>query len=126
MWSETIRTVDQMEFMIFPRILALAERAWHKASWEDTNNEDKFSSIDKDWKIFATVVAKHELPRLEKLGIKYRIPPPGIRSRKTFKLSHKYGHLIIPMQLIFTFIHTHFYYLAMLSTVTCCLSLGLV
>jgi len=84
MWSETIRTADQMDFMLFPRLLALAERAWHKASWEDDN---KMENIDKDWKSFATFVVKHELRRLEKLGIKYRIPLPGIRS-KNLKTSY--------------------------------------
>ena len=31
-WTETIRTDDQYYEMVFPRILAVAERAWHRAT----------------------------------------------------------------------------------------------
>ena len=34
LWSETVRKSEQLDDMIFPRLLALAERAWHKSSWE--------------------------------------------------------------------------------------------
>ena len=30
LWSETVRNPSQLHYMIFPRMLALAERAWHK------------------------------------------------------------------------------------------------
>lgn len=30
LWSEVVRTKSHLHYMIFPRILAFAERAWHK------------------------------------------------------------------------------------------------
>ena len=33
LWSETIRTDANVEYMLFPRLLALAERAWSPATW---------------------------------------------------------------------------------------------
>ena len=33
-WSETVRTDEQWECMLFPRIFAVAERGWHAAQWE--------------------------------------------------------------------------------------------
>ena len=33
-WSETVRTDEQWECMLFPRLFAVAERAWHVAEWE--------------------------------------------------------------------------------------------
>ncbi|MFN3129805.1 family 20 glycosylhydrolase, partial [Roseibium sp.] len=33
-WSETVRTETQHQEMTFPRVLAVAERAWHRGSWE--------------------------------------------------------------------------------------------
>ena len=33
-WSEVIRTPEQLEYMLFPRLAAFAERAWHQAQWE--------------------------------------------------------------------------------------------
>ena len=76
LWSETIRTRDQLEYMLFPRLLALAERAWHKAPWESTKDEqDKLS----DWSKFANTVGYQELRLLDKYDIAYRIPLPGAR-----------------------------------------------
>nr|WP_291612279.1 family 20 glycosylhydrolase [Colwellia sp.] len=34
LWSETVRSDEQAEYMIYPRLLALAERACHQASWQ--------------------------------------------------------------------------------------------
>ena len=50
-WTETIRTAAQLEQMIYPRLLALAERAWHKADWELNNNQSKRLT---DWHSFAS------------------------------------------------------------------------
>ena len=33
-WSETVRTDEQWECMLFPRLFAVAERGWHAAEWE--------------------------------------------------------------------------------------------
>ena len=32
-WSEVMRSDAQFEYMAYPRLLALAERAWHRAGW---------------------------------------------------------------------------------------------
>ncbi|KAL8595484.1 hypothetical protein ACOMHN_000693 [Nucella lapillus] len=78
LWSETVRTRDQADSQLFPRVLALAERAWHYAPWERTNNVTlRKQLMTQDWYSFARAVGLRELPRLDRLGIKYRIPPPG-------------------------------------------------
>ncbi|KAH3867023.1 hypothetical protein DPMN_030148 [Dreissena polymorpha] len=63
-----------MDYMIFPRILALAERAWHKAPFEETG-----VSSQSDWLTFAKALGEKEFRRLEANGVQYRIPPPGAR-----------------------------------------------
>lgn len=81
LWTETVRNPDQMFAMIFPRLLALAERAWHKASWEDITDRKKRDEMMKaDWVKFACALGNRELVRLDKMGVKYRVPPPGARS----------------------------------------------
>ena len=81
LWTETVRNPDQMFAMIFPRLLALAERAWHKASWEDISDSKKRNETMKaDWIRFAGALGNRELVRLDKMGIQYRVPPPGARS----------------------------------------------
>ncbi|KAH3883994.1 hypothetical protein DPMN_007964 [Dreissena polymorpha] len=63
-----------MDNMIFPRILALAERAWHKAPFEETG-----ASSQNDWLTFAKALGEKEFKRLELKSVQYRIPPPGAR-----------------------------------------------
>jgi hexosaminidase len=80
LWSETVRNSAEAQYMIFPRLLALAERAWHKAPWESVKDkaareEQKLS----DWMTFANTLGHKELARLDKYGIAYRVPPPGAR-----------------------------------------------
>jgi len=58
--------------MLFPRMLALAERAWHKEQWENTTVEP-----NRDWERFSNQLGYRELPRLDKAGVKYRVPLPG-------------------------------------------------
>ncbi|KAK3103352.1 hypothetical protein FSP39_018661 [Pinctada imbricata] len=80
LWTELVRTADQMDAMIFPRLIALAERAWHKASWESVKDEKSQQLLMKaDWCKFANTLGYKELRRLDKLGITYHIPPPGAK-----------------------------------------------
>uniref|UniRef100_A0A0B7ACD8 beta-N-acetylhexosaminidase n=1 Tax=Arion vulgaris TaxID=1028688 RepID=A0A0B7ACD8_9EUPU len=78
-WTELIRTPEQFHSMIFPRLIALAERAWHKAPWEDMEISMRHSSLESDWSSFAHTLGHKELKRLEALNVPYHIPPPGAR-----------------------------------------------
>mmetsp|Transcript_44497 Transcript_44497/g.87284 ORF Transcript_44497/g.87284 Transcript_44497/m.87284 type:complete len:874 (+) Transcript_44497:265-2886(+) len=86
-WSETIRTDAQYYEMAFPRVLAVAERAWHRASWElDWTPGEVFNAttglvpkdeLASDYNGFVSALGCREVFKLEKLGITYRVPPPG-------------------------------------------------
>ncbi|RJX70136.1 beta-N-acetylhexosaminidase [Vibrio sinensis] len=89
LWSETVRTDEQYEYMVFPRVLAAAERAWHRADWENdykvgveysqqTQLVDK-EALNKDFNRFANILGQRELAKLEKAGIDYRLPVPGAK-----------------------------------------------
>ncbi len=94
-WSETILTDEMLEYMVFPRLLALAERAWHKAEWEvpydydgalysqdtDRFTEGMRAARDAEWARFAAILGEKELPKLDRAGIAYRIPTVGARVR---------------------------------------------
>ncbi|XP_052085034.1 chitobiase-like [Mytilus californianus] len=73
-WTELVQTTDQLEYMMFPRLIAFAERAWHHASWHETNN---VKEMERDWIEFLNYLVYKELPKLDKLNVHYRIPPPG-------------------------------------------------
>lgn len=57
-WGEWIPTVERMHWQVFPRALALAEKAWTPRA-------------DQQWEDFLPRLESH-LPRLEARGIKYR------------------------------------------------------
>ncbi|WP_031566909.1 family 20 glycosylhydrolase [Rheinheimera texasensis] len=78
-WSETIRTASQLEEMVYPRLLPIAERAWHKASWEADANSNAVKPQERDqaWQLFARTMTQKELPKLSQAGVQYYLPPVG-------------------------------------------------
>jgi hexosaminidase len=93
LWSETIRSEEQAEYMIYPRLLALAERAWHKPTWEVPYNHqgamyDQNSGVftatqkaqrEHGWQQFSNTLGQKEFPKLDKTGIFYRVPTVGAK-----------------------------------------------
>ncbi|XP_052781398.1 beta-hexosaminidase-like isoform X2 [Mya arenaria] len=78
LWTELVRTWDQMDSMIFPRLLCVAERAWHRADWEAEQDQDKREDGQaRDWGRFANILGSKELERLDRMGVAYHLPPPG-------------------------------------------------
>ncbi|XP_032217891.2 beta-hexosaminidase [Nematostella vectensis] len=78
LWSETVRTPSQLQSMIYPRLLALAERAWHNACWEIESDVTERSRLQvMDWEMFANALGYKELLRLDQMRIDYHIPVPG-------------------------------------------------
>lgn len=61
LWTETIPSEALADAMLFPNVLALAERAW---SSEPSQNWDSFKTR-----------LKNQLPRLDQLGVKYEYNP---------------------------------------------------
>jgi hexosaminidase len=74
--------------MLFPRIIALAERAWRRPEWEPAyragasysfgDGKVNQAQLRSEWQSFATRV-RAQLPQLERAGVAYRIAPPGAR-----------------------------------------------
>ncbi|WP_454717456.1 family 20 glycosylhydrolase [Caulobacter segnis] len=90
LWSETVRSDAQVDYMLYPRLLALAERAWRAADWEapytagkayahDTGalTQDQRVRRDADWNAFANLLGQRELARLDAAGVAYRVPTVG-------------------------------------------------
>ena len=59
LWTEYIGTNEYLEFMLFPRLLAISEVQWCAPG-------------NKDFGRFKEDLNSHELPVLEKLGVNYR------------------------------------------------------
>jgi hexosaminidase len=81
LWSEYARDQEALEYLVFPKLLGLAERAWApKPAWEGLPDEARRRALlDADWNEFANRLGQIDLPRLAYLagGVHYRLPPPG-------------------------------------------------
>ncbi|MGI2257729.1 family 20 glycosylhydrolase [Shewanella sp. GXUN23E] len=91
LWSETVRSDQLVDYMLFPRVLMLAERAWHKAEWEVPYNHQGavyhansgyFTPAMRakqaaDWERVANILGQKELAKLDRAGVEYRLPVPG-------------------------------------------------
>lgn len=90
LWSETVRTPEQFDYMVFPRLLALAERAWTKGSWEldyapgvtfsESTSRVDINALNNDYASFAAALGTKELRKLDAAGVLYRVSVPGASS----------------------------------------------
>ncbi len=82
LWSENNVNTDRLEYMMLPKLLGLAERAWAKEpEWATANEAAKLEQLyAKSWSEFVNILGKRELPRLSFYngGYAYRIPEPGL------------------------------------------------
>jgi hexosaminidase len=82
LWAENIRSTATLEYLLFPKMLALAERAWAPdPRWAKENNHGKRLALYQEaWSVFVNTIGKKELPRLTAYpdgAVQYRIPPVG-------------------------------------------------
>lgn len=57
LWTETVRTLDDLEYLVFPRLLGIAEIGWSPA-------------VGRSWDEYRVRLAGHA-PRLEALGVNF-------------------------------------------------------
>jgi hexosaminidase len=83
LWSETLGAEGRLEYMLLPRLLGLAERAWAPdPDWVRERDPERSASLYREaWSRFANVVGQRELPRLDREfpGVNYRIPTLGLK-----------------------------------------------
>ena len=83
LWSENIRTADDLEYLAFPKMLGLAERAWSAdPEWATSKDASLSASLyQQAWSSFVNVVGKRELTKLNYYqgGANFRIPTVGAK-----------------------------------------------
>ncbi len=73
LWAETIRGFHNTTYMLFPKILGLAERAWNSApEWNDD------AAFLADYSRFNAIATQREMPWLAAQQLTFRLPPPGL------------------------------------------------
>jgi hexosaminidase len=82
LWGENLQNTDKLEYMLLPKLLGFAERAWAAdPDWATEADTLKSKELYNDaWVKFTNILAKRELPRLTYYagGFQYRIPEVGI------------------------------------------------
>jgi len=83
LWGENAHSRARIEYMVAPRLLALAERAWSPdPGWRlVADPREREARIEADWNEFVNRLGQRELPRLDRapLAWAYRLPPPGVQ-----------------------------------------------
>jgi hexosaminidase len=75
-WAETIRSFEQVEYYMFPKMFGLVDRAWNmQPAWSNPYNEQAYEAAKG---LYNAKIAAYELPRLAKEGVNFRISQPGI------------------------------------------------
>jgi hexosaminidase len=83
LFSEIMHTQDQIDYLLMPRMLGLAERAWSPdPAWAREADPAKAQALHAQaWSIFTHHLGTRVLPRLslEMPSLRWRIPAPGLR-----------------------------------------------
>lgn len=91
LWSENTRTDNTAEYKLFPRLLSLAERGWHKADWavdydhqgfvysQDRKRFTKQHQAARDiaWLKFSAAIGLKEFDKMAIDKVHFRLPNVG-------------------------------------------------
>ena len=82
LFAETARDPERIDYLVMPRMAALAERAWAPdPEWATTQDPHKAAALHRSaWSGFVNALGQRVLPRLDLDGsnLAYRIAPPGL------------------------------------------------
>jgi hexosaminidase len=75
-WAEAIRSFEQVEYYLFPKMFGLVERAWNmQPAWSQGKDSKAYEAAKRKYN---ARIASHELPRMAKKGANFRVAAPGI------------------------------------------------
>ena len=79
LFAETIRSFSGVEYLLFPKILGLAERGWNAyPAWEKLRGAQEQQAFDKALALYYEKISDMEMPYWAKNGINFRLPHPGL------------------------------------------------
>ncbi|MUI15900.1 family 20 glycosylhydrolase [Massilia dura] len=82
LFTETVRDAGLIDYLVMPRLLAVAERAWAPdPAWATEPDAARAATLHRAaWSGFVNALGRRVLPRLdlERTGVAYRIAPPGL------------------------------------------------
>jgi hexosaminidase len=82
LFTETVHEPGRLDYMLMPRLLALAERAWAAdPAWAQQTDASRAAALHASaWSVFVSQLGLQVLPRLDaEPAVQYRIPAPGLK-----------------------------------------------
>ena len=78
LWGETLRSFDEVQYMMLPKMMGVSERAWTAIpEWsKDLTNTAAYSEARHQYNL---KIGTRELPLLHSMGFNFRVGPPGIK-----------------------------------------------
>ncbi|MBQ9411078.1 MAG: family 20 glycosylhydrolase, partial [Bacteroidales bacterium] len=75
LFSETIRSFDDLTYDLLPKIIGVFERGWNATpDWQEGTPEEFQRAFDK----YYSIIIKNEMPYWASEGFRFHVPQPGI------------------------------------------------
>lgn len=78
LWGETLRSFDEVQYMLLPKMMGVSERAW-TAIPEWSNDLTNIQAYNEARHQYNLKIGTRELPLLKGMGYNFRVGPPGIK-----------------------------------------------
>ena len=78
LWGETLRSFDEVQYMLLPKMMGVSERAWTAVpEWsKDLADINAYNEARHQYNL---KIGTRELPLLKGMGYTFRVGPPGIK-----------------------------------------------
>ena len=78
LWGETLRSFDEVQYMLLPKMMGVSERAWTAVPEWSKNLTDN-QAYNEARHQYNLKIGTRELPLLKGMGYTFRVGPPGIK-----------------------------------------------
>ena len=78
LWGETLRSFDEVQYLMLPKMMGVSERAWNSIP-EWSKNLTDLNAYGEARHQYNLKIGTRELPLLNKMGYNFRVGPPGIK-----------------------------------------------
>ena len=78
LWGETLRSFDEVQYLMLPKMMGVSERAW-TAVPEWSKDLTDAAAYNEARHLYNLKIGTRELPLLHGMGYNFRVGPPGIK-----------------------------------------------
>ena len=78
LWGETLRSFDEVQYLLLPKMMGVSERAWNAVPEWSKNLADN-GAYNEARHQYNLKIGTRELPLLNSQGFNFRVGPPGIK-----------------------------------------------